>query len=124
MKSEVRTVEGPPGRLAAFNAKVAGLAKRAARVSVPPITVTEIGRKTEKHGIVVSDGLVEWGVGSREVEVVTFSVEGETPTMPGGWTLLGVLEFTEGGVLVTGDDERLAPRPHQPPAGQPPQHGR
>jgi hypothetical protein len=99
-----RVIDVPAYFRSAFNAQVADLVKRAKRLGVTPIETRVLGTRevSESH----SNGIDTYG--SRMVTHYDIEVIGETPRLEGGWLLLGVLEFTQGGVIVSGDDERLA----------------
>lgn len=119
-----RTVTFDAVLLPRFNDELAKLNKLAAKLDVPPITVTEIERgfrevrdPITRTATSFDDGLVtdrasfyedgrEWV--NYNVETVTLEIEGATPRLPGGWRFLGAIEHLEAGNLVHGDDARLA----------------
>jgi hypothetical protein len=102
--TDVRTITVDADMLATFKGEVARLNKIAAKLNVAPLEFR-----------VVSTAIVQrqWPVGPfafglYEVKVCQVEVTGSTPRLPGGWTLVGVVEHAAAGNLVHGDDPRLA----------------
>lgn len=122
---EARTLTFDAVRLPILREEVARLNKLAAKLGVDPIVVDVVERTTVKRtqedpfarylgeaarGCLVMDNTTGKPA-LFDVEVVTVTITGESPTLPGGWRYVGAIEHNIGGGeanLVHGDAVELA----------------
>lgn len=92
--TDTRTTTIDARDLGEFNARLAVLNKRAAKLSVAPVTYEITDRFTVKR----SDDQTLTPV---NIERVTLDITGSIPRLPGGWKAIGVVTHEQAGNLLT-----------------------